>query len=268
MKMLIGFLVSGAVIVGLFYVFNNYIYQEKQGNALVNEPMNTPAEITPIEHATGIIEWGKEPDVTRIFFDPTGGADAYIGLIGERGAAIVVVTDIHGDHLSTSTLSAVVGANTILIVPQAVQDLLPPDLAARATVLANGQSTTLDDLTILAIPMYNLPESSDSRHTKGRGNGYVLERDGFRVYVAGDTAGIPEMRALTDIDIALIPMNLPYTMSVEEAASAVLDFKPKQVYPYHYRGQDGLADIEKFKSLVNASDPNIDVVLADWYPAL
>lgn len=220
---------------------------------------NALPTITPIVHATGVITWGS----VTLYIDPTGDADAFIG---KAPATIVVVTDIHGDHLSTSTLEAVVGVNTALIVPQAVQDQLPPDLAARARVLKNGETTSESGIQIEAIPMYNVPESPDAWHTKGRGNGYVLEKDGVRVYIAGDTAGIPEMRALKDIDIALVPMNLPYTMGVEEAADAVLDFKPVHVYPYHYRGPDGLADVKKFKSLVNAGDPNIDVVLLDWYP--
>ncbi|KKU02605.1 MAG: hypothetical protein UX06_C0054G0009 [Candidatus Giovannonibacteria bacterium GW2011_GWA2_45_21] len=74
------------------------------------------------------------------------------------------------------------------------------------------------------------------------------------------------MRALKDIDIALIPMNLPYTMDVEEASRAVLAFAPKQVYPYHYRGPDGLSDIQKFKELVESGNPNIEVILLNWYP--
>ena len=78
--------------------------------------------------------------------------------------------------------------------------------------------------------------------------------------------GIPEMRTLEDIDLAFVPMNLPYTMGVEEAADAVLAFKPKRVYPYHYRGQGGLADITRFKELVNAGNPNIEVILMNWYP--
>mgnify|MGYP001583064934 CR=1 FL=1 len=225
--------------------------------------METPRRalptVLPIEHAAMILDWNG----TSIYTDPTGGAEAFAG---KPSATLVLVTDIHGDHLSTSTLEQGVGANTALIVPQAVKDVLPETLAARARVLENGQTLTEGDVQITAIPMYNVPESPDAFHTKGRGNGYVLEKSGARVYVAGDTAGIPEMRALERIDISFIPMNLPYTMSVEEAADAVLAFKPKQVYPYHYRGPDGLADVEKFKQLVGASDPNIEVVQLDWYP--
>ena len=215
-------------------------------------------QIIPISHATAVLRWG---DVV-IYTDPTGGIEAFAG---QPPADIVLVTDIHGDHLSTSTLTAVIGQATTLIVPQAVKDLLPENLASRAKVLANGETVADRELKILAMPMYNLPVAPE-RHPQGRGNGYVIAGENFRVYVAGDTSGIPEMRALTGIDIALVPMNLPYTMGVEEAADAVLAFKPRQVYPYHYRGPDGLADVEKFKQLVNAGDPAIEVILANWYP--
>ncbi|OGG48724.1 MBL fold metallo-hydrolase [Candidatus Kaiserbacteria bacterium RIFCSPHIGHO2_01_FULL_54_36b] len=240
-----------------FFAFNSYIYNEKQGDMSAQE---TSVEVIPISHATAVLQW----DDTVFYTDPTGGAQAFAG---QPAADIILVTDIHGDHLSTSTLSAVVGPETILVVPQAVKDELPADLAARAKVLANGETLAEREFKILAMPMYNLPDVSNSNfHTKGRGNGYIIARDDTRVYIAGDTAGTPEMRALTGIDVALVPMNLPYTMGVEEAADAVLAFKPRQVYPYHYRGPDGLADVAKFKQLVNAGDPNIEVILADWYP--
>ncbi|MGA8854878.1 MAG: MBL fold metallo-hydrolase, partial [Christiangramia sp.] len=103
-------------------------------------------------------------------------------------------------------------------------------------------------------------------HTKGRGNGYVLEKDGKRLYISGDTEDIPEMRALKNIDIALVSMNLPYTMPVDQAAEGVLAFQPKKVIPYHYRGKEGFSDVEEFKRLVNKGNPNIEVELMEWYP--
>jgi len=99
--------------------------------------------------------------------------------------------------------------------------------------------------------MYNLREEALKFHTKGRGNGYVLSINNERIYISGDTEDIPEMRNLKNIDKAFVCMNLPYTMTIESAASAVLDFKPKNVYPYHYRGTDGMSDVDKFKTLVN-----------------
>ena len=251
------------ILIGVSYAFNTYMHQQKQPETPLVTNENSPAtegpvHVTPIMHATAVLNWGG----TIIYTDPT---DASL-LSGQPAANIVLVTDIHFDHLSTSTLEAIVGPTTALIVPKAVADMLPADLAARAHVLANGATTTEQDLNIEAIPMYNIPESPKAFHTKGRGNGYVIEKDGYRVYVAGDTSGIPEMRALQNIAIAFIPMNLPYTMDVEEAADAVLAFKPKIVYPYHYRGQNGLSDVNHFKELVNAGDPNINVILLNWYP--
>ena len=225
---------------------------------------STFVSITPVMHATLVLQW----DDTAIYADPTGGAKAFEG---KPKADVIIVTDIHGDHYSSSTLESVVAnasANAVLIVPQAVKDLLPANIAVKATVLKNGDSISSHGLDIKAVPMYNYPETADSRHTKGRGNGYVIEKSGYTVYIAGDTAGTPEMRALKNIDMAFVPMNLPFTMGVEEAASAVLDFKPKRVYPYHYRGQNGLSDVAKFKQLVNAGNPNIDVQLLNWYPQI
>lgn len=153
-----------------------------------------------------------------------------------------------------------------LIVPQAVMDQLPEKLKSQAQVLGNGQQVTINGLGIEAIPMYNLPEDETSRHTKGRGNGYLLTIGGKTVYLSGDTEDIPEMRALRAIDVAFVCMNLPYTMDINQAADAVLDFKPNIVYPYHYRGTGGLADVDRFKELVNNGNTTIQVKLKDWYP--
>lgn len=113
--------------------------------------------------------------------------------------------------------------------------------------------------------MYNLREEALKFHEKGRGNGYLLTINDERIYISGDTEDIPEMRNLTNIDKAFVCMNLPYTMPVESAADAVLDFKPKTVYPYHYRGTEGLSDVNHFKNIVNEKESSINVILLDWY---
>jgi L-ascorbate metabolism protein UlaG (beta-lactamase superfamily) len=218
----------------------------------------SPVQVTPISHATAVLTW----DDTVFYTDPVGGADAFKRV---EPATIILITDIHGDHFNTSTLEAVTG-NATLIVPAAVYNLLPPDLASKATVVKNGQTILANGFSIQGIPMYNIPESDKAYHTKGRGNGYVVEKNGYRVYIAGDTSATPEMKSLKNIAMAFIPMNLPYTMSVETAASAVLAFKPKIVFPYHYREANGLAAVNHFKEIVNAADPDIDVELANWYP--
>jgi L-ascorbate metabolism protein UlaG (beta-lactamase superfamily) len=108
--------------------------------------------------------------------------------------------------------------------------------------------------------MYNTTPDRSKFHDKGRGNGYVLTLGGKRLYISGDTEDIPEMRALKNIDVAFVCMNLPYTMTVEQAASAVREFKPRVVYPYHHRG----SDLAKFKQLVG-QDPAIEVRIREWY---
>jgi L-ascorbate metabolism protein UlaG (beta-lactamase superfamily) len=212
--------------------------------------------IHPVEHASFAMKWGGK----TIFVDPTKGADAW----KEFGKPdLILVTDIHGDHFDPKTLSPVRAADTVVIAPAAVAEKMGADKAG-VKILANGEKTKVGDVEIEAVPMYNLTEERKNFHTKGRGNGYVLTIGGKRIYVSGDTEDIPEMRALKDIDAAFVCMNLPYTMDVDHAAKAVLAFKPKVVYPYHYRGKEGMSDVEKFKSLV-AGDKSVEVRLLKWY---
>lgn len=215
--------------------------------------------IMPISHATMVLTWRG----LTLYVDPVGGAAQFEDIMAPD---IVLLTDIHPDHFDVETITGVISPKTVLIVPQVVYDALPAELRSQATVMANGQVNEQNGFTITALPMYNLPETGDARHVKGRGNGYVVQGSAYRVYIAGDTAGIPEMLALEDIDMAFIPMNEPYTMSVEEAAEAVLAFAPTAVIPYHYRGPDGLADIAAFKNIVTAANPAIQVLLLNWYP--
>ena len=132
-----------------------------------------------------------------------------------------------------------------------------------AKPIANGETKTWQGWTIEATPAYNLkrgPAAGKLFHDKGRGNGYVLTYGGKRFYFSGDTEGVPEMRALKNIDVAFVCMNLPYTMPPEEAADAVKAFHPKIVIPYHYRGSD-LSVFEK-----GLEGTGIEVRLLDWYP--
>ncbi len=216
-------------------------------------------KIQPILHGTVVLTW----DNKTIYVDPYGGVDAFKGIAAPD---LILITDIHGDHLDLKTLDAIDTQKATIIAPKAVGEKLPGNLKSNLVVLSNGQTTTQFDIKIHAIPMYNLPESPDSRHTKGRGNGYILTIGGKRVYLSGDTSDIPEMRKLKRIDVAFVCMNEPYTMDINQAASAVLDFKPKVVYPYHYRGPDGLSDVEAFKKLVAEGNNAIDVRLRNWYP--
>ncbi|MFV8226554.1 MBL fold metallo-hydrolase [Christiangramia aquimixticola] len=216
-------------------------------------------KISPISHATAVFKWAD-----KVFYtDPVGGAEAF------KNAAspdFILLTDIHGDHLSAETLKSLKLGDTKIVAPAAVAESLPKEFKKNLIILENGESTDLDDFKITAIPMYNLPQSKDAMHVKGRGNGYIIQLNEHSLYISGDTEDIPEMRQLKKIDIALLSMNLPYTMPVEHAADAVLEFKPKKVIPYHYRGKNGFSDIKKFRQLVKEGNSNIEVELMDWYP--
>jgi len=190
-----------------------------------------------------------------------GGAAAFEG---NDPPDLVLITDVHGDHLSVETVQAVATPETTLVAPRAVIDLFAADEQTRLTPLANGETLQWQGLTVEAIPMYNLTPERVDFHVKGRGNGYVIGLGGRRIYVSGDTEDIPEMRALENIDAAFVCMNLPYTMDVESAADAVLEFRPAVVYPYHYRGRPEASDVERFRELVEA-DPAIEVRLLRWY---
>lgn len=214
--------------------------------------------IQPITHGTLVLSWKNEV----VYVDPYGGAERFKGV---ADPTIILITDIHGDHLNQKTLEGLNTSRAKFFVPQAVKDKLSKSMKDRAVVIENGQTIVFQDMEILAIPMYNLPETDDSRHPKGRGNGYVLTIGGKRIYISGDTEDIPEMRNLKNIDVAFVCMNLPYTMDVDQAASAVIEFKPSIVYPYHYRGKGGLSDVDSFRSQVEESGVNTEVRLRDWY---
>lgn len=216
--------------------------------------------IQPIFHASFQMNWNGK----TIYLDPSGLENFDFKL---AKADIIFITDIHGDHLNIKTLRQIISTNTIIVLPLAAKVKLESEkLSNPLIVLRNGDSKNVMGIKIKAIAMYNLPETVDAKHIKGRGNGYLLNFGKKIVYISGDTADIEEMRALKNIDIAFICMNLPYTMTVEQAASSVLEFKPKVVYPFHYRGNAGFSDINQFKSMVNTANNSITVILKNWYP--
>lgn len=214
--------------------------------------------IQPITHGTLVLQWKG----TTIYVDPYGGANKFKGLAKPD---IILITDIHGDHLNMSTLEALDTKNATFIVPPAVAEKLKKKYEKQLSIVKNGGMHVSGEVFISAIPMYNLPEDTTSRHPRGRGNGYFLNLGGKGIYISGDTEDIKEMRKLLGVDIAFVCMNLPYTMDIKQAASAVLEFQPKIVYPYHYRGKPEVSDIATFKKLVNAKNKKIEVRLRDWY---
>lgn len=210
--------------------------------------------IHPVSHASFVME---TPEMV-IHVDPVGGAAAYADF---PAPDLILITHEHGDHFEVETLSALVREETRLLTNPAVYDMLPEDLKEKASAIGNGERTTVGDMPIEAIPAYNTTEERLQYHPEGRDNGYVLTIGGRRIYIAGDTEDIPEMRALENIYIAFVPMNLPYTMDVEQAASAVAEFAPQYVYPYHYRDSDP----EAFASKLSESGVETEVVMGPWY---
>ena len=232
------------------------IPQPRQQSNIQNE---NSLKIIPIEHATVILEWKN----ITIYIDPVGGVSTFEG---QKHPDLILVTDIHGDHFSLETIQALNTTKAKIMVPQAVADKIPEVFTPQIDVLNNGESKRRYGINVEAIPMYNLRKEAKKFHEKGRGNGYVLNIGSQRLYFSGDTEDIPEMRTLQNIDKAFVCMNLPYTMTIESAADAVLEFKPKQVYPYHYRGRPNVSDVAKFKALIETASTEIEVVQLDWYP--
>ena len=205
-----------------------------------------------IDHASFVISWNG----LMIYNDPVGSAALYEGL---PRANLILVSHRHGDHYSANTLEAVRMEGTVIVTPPNVFGQMPAALQAVTTSLPNGETTEIQAMNIEAVPAYN------DRHAQGEGNSYILTLGGKRLFMSGDTEDVAEMRALENIDMAFICMNLPFTMSVTQAASAVREFQPKVVYPYHFRNQDStFADLEDFKSQVG-SDLPIEVRIRDWY---
>jgi L-ascorbate metabolism protein UlaG (beta-lactamase superfamily) len=209
-----------------------------------------PVKITPIYHASLVIEAAGK----TIYLDPAAPGN----FAGLPPADLILITDIHGDHMDTKTIPTVSKATTEIFAPPAVVTTV-----TTAKPISNGETKHWGDWTIEAVPMYNLkrgPAPGKLYHDKGRGNGYVLTYGGKRFYFSGDTEGIPEMRALKDIDVAFVCMNLPYTMPPDEAADAVKAFHPKVVIPYHFKG----SDLTVFQKGLEGT--GIEVRVLDWYP--
>lgn len=196
-------------------------------------------QITFIGHASLMFRHqGK-----TFFVDPYGKLADYSSF---PKADIILITHDHGDHLDTAAIRTIMKDGSHLITTA---------MAARkvhgAAVLSNGDTLSLGAVSIEAVPAYNIRHMRDNGlpfHPKGEGNGYVLTIGTTRIYIAGDTDDIPEMSQLANIDIAFLPMNLPYTMTPEETAAAARSFMPKILYPYHFGETDTHRIIDLLKS--------------------
>lgn len=180
--------------------------------------------ITFIGHGSLLFSFGGK----AIYVDP-------YSLLADYGklpkADIILVTHEHRDHLDPAAIEKVRTPGTQIILSEIAAKQL-----GSGTIMKNGDRKKLGGIAVEAVPAYSLVhkrESGEPFHPRGNGNGYVITFGNKRVYVAGDTENIPEMKALKDIDIAFLPMNLPYTMTAEMVADAARMFKPKVLYPYH-----------------------------------
>jgi L-ascorbate metabolism protein UlaG (beta-lactamase superfamily) len=186
-------------------------------------------EITFLGHGTLMFAYNG----TTIHVDPYSRVADYGQL---PSADLVLITHEHRDHLDYDALDKIVTPKTEIIANAGAARELDD-----ATVMRHGETLSARGVHIEALPAYNIVHTrpnGEPFHPRGAGNGYILTFGDLRVYVAGDTEGTPEMQALTGIDVAFLPMNLPYTMTPEQVAEVARVFKPRILYPYHFSDTD------------------------------
>ncbi len=195
-------------------------------------------EITFLGHGTLMFTFGDKV----IHVDPWSRLTDYSKM---PKADIILLTHDHGDHLDLKAVELIRTEKSLVVLTEKCADRVKGGL-----VLRNGDVKAVEGLKIEAVPAYNMVHMRSKGipfHPKGVGNGYVITFGDKRVYVAGDTENTPEMKKLRNIDIAFLPMNLPYTMTPEMVADAAKAFKPKILYPYHYGGTDTSEIVELLK---------------------
>jgi len=201
---------------------------------------NGDLKITFIGHGTLMFDYGG-----KIFHvDPWGKLADYSE---QPKADVIVLTHEHPDHLDADAIKKIRTNNTVVVLTDKVAKTIHG-----GTIMHNGDTKTVNGVKMEAVPAYNLVHMrapGQPFHPKGDGNGYIFTFGDKRVYVAGDTENTPEMKSLKDIDIAFLPMNLPYTMTPEMVADAAKAFKPKILYPYH----TGDTDLFKLTDLMKGA---------------
>ena len=204
--------------------------------------------ITLFKHASLAIKY----DGTEIYIDPvTKIGNLAIDYSTMPKADFILITHEHGDHLDASAIAELKKADTRVILNGKSEEQL-----GYGESIANNESITLrPSITLESVPAYNTTPGREKFHPKGNGNGYILDIDGTRIYIAGDTEDIPEMVKFKDIDLAFLPVNQPYTMTVDQAEKAALAIKPGILIPYHF----GATPIEELKKRLDANNSGIDV---------
>ena len=204
-----------------------------------------PLDLTFLGHGTLMLTFKD----TVLHIDPYSTVADYAAL---PRADLILLTHDHADHLDEKALALVRTPATDMILPPVCADRVQGGL-----ILKNGETRTVRGITVTAVPAYNLVHHRDNGepfHPRGVGNGYLLDFGDTRLYVAGDTENTPEMAALKDVDIAFLPMNLPYTMTPEMVADAARSFRPRLLYPYHF----GDTDPQRLVGLLR-DQPDIEV---------
>jgi len=198
-------------------------------------------QITPIMHSSVQLQYaGKVIQV-----DPVSKYDNVdLPLLGKfdalKPADLILVTDIHPENLDIDEIVKIRKPGAPVVMPSAVAEQAGAKISAPVTLMANGDMKTVAGISIETIPMYNIMHGlkpGEPYHPKSRGNGYILTLGGKRIYFSGDTECTPEIKALTNIDVAFLPMNMPTTMTPSEVVECIKAFQPKIFYPYHYEGQ-------------------------------
>ncbi|MCR5407537.1 MAG: MBL fold metallo-hydrolase [Bacteroidales bacterium] len=190
-----------------------------------------PVTITLIKHGSLAISYKGQ----SIQIDPVGGYGKPTDYAAEFPKAdLILVTHEHGDHFDKEAIAALSKEGVTKLVTNA----RCAEMLGYGSVMANGDKMELKGITIEAVPAYNYSEGRTQFHPKGRDNGFVLTLDGLRIYIAGDTEDISEMAELKDIDIAFLPVNQPYTMTVDQCVNAAKVIAPKVLIPYHFSSTD------------------------------
>jgi len=208
------------------------IFAQKQLQEDVIKTSGGDLKITCVGHGTLMFTYGGK----IIHVDPVSSYADYTQL---PKADLILITHEHGDHLDAKAIQAVSTDRTVLVVNPGSSKALPA-----ATVMKNGETQTFAGFKVEAVPAYN---PGKAFHPKDNGNGYVITFGDKRVYVAGDTENIPEMKDLKQIEVAFLPMNLPYTMTPEQVAEAAKILRPKILYPYHFGNSDTAALVNLLK---------------------
>lgn len=227
-------------------------------NLITGDHLTTTAGdvvIHPLYHASTFLRWNNQ----AIYVDPDDDGAYESTYSGLPKADLILVTHSHGDHFSTGKIETLRQAHTRIIVPQAVYTGLTAAQKTNAIVLTYGGSTNVIGLSVEAVHAYN------SNHPLGTANGYVITVGGRRLYFSGDTGNQPEIRALSNIDVAFLCMNTPFTMTPNEATNVVRSMRPGVVYPYHYRNSSGTTTNAAYFKQVLGTDAGIEVRLRKWY---